>query len=146
MVKKGGGKSACMRLADFNKDVVGDGDGGDITLTDAHLYCRNIEAKDFCNNKTGECYSPDDFNLEPPPLARHGGKRRRRTRKKRRRIGKNKKEMKRLESQYRRFRIAKGDKRFKGTKNLVKWSRKSTSKRKGKKKRSRRIYHRKRRK
>ena len=71
-----------------------------------------------------------------------GGKRRKR---KRRRIGTNKKKLKRLHTQYRRFRIAKGDKRFKGTKGLVKWSRPSKSKRKGKK-RSRRIYHRKRRK
>ena len=62
----------------------------------------------------------------------------------RRRIGKDEKEMKRLEAQYRRYRKAKGDKRFGGIKNLVKWSRKSKSKRKGKKKRSIRIYHRKR--
>ena len=77
-----------------------------------------------------------------------GGRRktkRRKTRKtrKRRRIGKNKKQLKRLQTQYRRFRIAKGDKRFKGTKGLVKWSRPSKAKRKGKR-RSRRIYHRKR--
>jgi hypothetical protein len=78
-----------------------------------------------------------------------GGRRktkRRKTRKtrKRRRIGKNKKQLKRLKTQYRRFRIAKGDKRFKGTKGLVKWSKPSKAKRKGKR-RSRRIYHRKRR-
>ena len=72
-----------------------------------------------------------------------GGRKKRR--RKRRRIGTNKKKLKRLHTQYRRFRIAKGDKRFKGTKGLVKWSRPSKSKRKGKK-RSRRIYHRKRRK
>ena len=71
-------------------------------------------------------------------------KRRKKTRKKRRRIGKNKKQLKRLKTQYRRFRIAKGDKRFKGTKGLVKWSSPSKAKRKGKR-RSRRIYHRKRR-
>ena len=63
--------------------------------------------------------------------------------KKRRRVGNNKKELKRLQTQYRRFRIAKRDKRFKGTKGLVKWSRPSKAKRKGKK-RSRRIYWRKR--
>ena len=71
-------------------------------------------------------------------------KTRRRKTRKRRRIGKNKKQLKRLQTQYRRFRIAKGDKRFKGTKGLVKWSRPSKAKRKGKR-RSRRIYHRKRR-
>ncbi len=71
-----------------------------------------------------------------------GGKKKRKTRK-RKRIGKNKKEQKRLQAQYRRFRKAKGDKRFKGTKGLIKWSRPSKSKKKGKK-RSRRIYHRKR--
>ena len=71
-----------------------------------------------------------------------GGRRRKR---KRRRIGTNKKKLKRLQTQYRRFRIAKADKRFKGTKGLVKWSKPSKSKRKGKK-RSRRIYHHKRRK
>ena len=81
-----------------------------------------------------------------------GGKkhRKKRTRKKkksrkRRRIGNNKKKLKRLQTQYRRFRIAKGDKRFKGTDGLIKWSRPSKSKKKGKK-RSRRIYHRKRKK
>ena len=75
-----------------------------------------------------------------------GGRRKTKRRKtrKRRRIGKNKKQLKRLQTQYRRFRIAKGDKRFKGTKGSVKWSRPSKTKRKGKK-RSRRIYHRKRR-
>ena len=75
-----------------------------------------------------------------------GGRRKTKRRKtrKRRRIGKNKKQLKRLQTQYRRFRIAKGDKRFKGTKGLVKWSRPSKAKRKGKR-RSRRIYHRKRR-
>jgi len=82
-------------------------------------------------------------------LASMGGRRktkRKKTRKtrKRRRIGKNKKQLKRLKTQYRRFRIAKGDKRFKGTKGLVKWSSPSKAKRKGKR-RSRRIYHRKRR-
>ena len=81
-----------------------------------------------------------------------GGKkyRKKRTRKKkksrkRRRIGNCKKKLKRLRTQYRRFRIAKGDKRFKGTDGLIKWSRPSKSKKKGKK-RSRRIYHRKRKK
>jgi len=70
-------------------------------------------------------------------------KRKTRKTRKRRRIGKNKKQLKRLQTQYRRFRIAKSDKRFKGNKGLVKWSRPSKAKRKGKK-RSRRIYHRKR--
>ncbi len=82
-----------------------------------------------------------------------GGKkhRKKRTRKKkksrkRRRIGNCKKKLKRLRTQYRRFRIAKGDKRFKGTDGLIKWSRPSKSKKKKGKKRSRRIYHRKRKK
>lgn len=65
----------------------------------------------------------------------------RKTRKKRKRIGNNQKVLKRLAQQYRRFKIAKGDKRFK-TKNLVKWTRAPKSKKKGKK-RSRRIYWRK---
>ena len=91
---------------------------------------------------------PDEtYTLRPPSQLIMGGRRRktkRRKTRKRRRIGKNKKQLKRLQTQYRRFRIAKGDKRFKGTKGLVKWSRPSKAKRKGKR-RSRRIYHRKRR-
>ena len=88
--------------------------------------------------------------FRPPSQLIMGGKRKTKRRKKRktrkrRRIGKNKKQLKRLQTQYRRFRIAKGDKRFKGTKGLVKWSRPSKAKRKGNKRRSRRIYHRKRR-
>ena len=76
-------------------------------------------------------------------MVQRGGKKKKRRTKRRRRVGKNKKGLKRLQTQYRRFRIAKGDKRFKGTKNLVKWSRPSKSKR-GSKRRSRRIYHRRR--
>ena len=92
-----------------------------------------------------EAYTQNRFR--PPSQLIMGGRRRktkRRKTRKRRRIGKNKKQLKRLKTQYRRFRIAKGDKRFKGTKGLVKWSRPSKAKRKGKR-RSRRIYHRKRR-
>jgi len=93
-------------------------------------------------------YYDDDDGQDPDFGGGRKTKRRRKMRKKRKtrkrkRIGKNKKELKRLQTQYRRFRIAKGDKRFKGTKGLVKWSRPSKAKRKGKK-RSRRIYHRKR--
>ena len=68
--------------------------------------------------------------------------RRRRRRKKRtrrqrrRRIGNDKRQLKRLATQYRRFKIAQGDKRFKKPKSLVKCTRVS----KGKK--TTRIYHR----
>ena len=94
---------------------------------------------EFCPDKESE----DDEQKQGGYRKRRRRKTKRKTRK-RRRVGKNKKELKRLQTQYRRFKIAKGDKRFKGTKNLIKWSRTSKAKRKGKR-RSRRIYHRKRR-
>ena len=50
-------------------------------------------------------------------------KRKRHTRRKR--IGNDKRQLKRLQTQYRRFRIAMGDKRFKKTKGLVKCTRAS---------------------
>ncbi len=88
--------------------------------------------------------------LEDMNLKLEGGRKRRRTgkrktrrrhrRKTRRRIGHDEKEMKRLNAQYRRSRIARGDKRFKATKGLVKWSRPSKTRR------SHRIYHRRRKK
>jgi len=73
-----------------------------------------------------------------------GGRRRRRTRKRRRRtrrrrrrrIGKDKRQLKRVQAQYRRFKIATGDKRFKKTKGLVKCTRVSKGRR------TARIYHR----
>jgi len=67
-----------------------------------------------------------------------GGRRRRRTRKRRRRrrIGKDKRQLKRVQAQYRRFKIATGDKRFKKPKGLVKCTRVSKGKR------TARIYHR----
>jgi hypothetical protein len=96
------------------------------------------------------------YNIDETIKIKKGGRktkkyRKKRTRKKkksrkRRRIGNCKKKLKRLRTQYRRFRIAKGDKRFKGTDGLIKWSRPSKSKKKKGKKRSRRIYHRKRKK
>ena len=88
-----------------------------------------------------------DFPSEDAEL-KGGGKRYRQrcrhTKRKYKRRRKTLKERKKYEQYYRRFRIATGDRRFKGTKGLVKWSRSSHSTRKGKRKRSRRIYWRKR--
>jgi hypothetical protein len=65
------------------------------------------------------------------------GGRRRKTRRRRRHRGKDFDEaLKRVIAQHRRFRIAMGDKRFKKTKGLVKCTRK------GKGKRTAKIYHR----
>ena len=112
----------------------------------ARLHFKKIGV--IWNEKVAAAYG----KLLQASVRQKGGKkhRKKRTRKKkksrkRRRIGNCKKKLKRLRTQYRRFRIAKGDKRFKGTDGLIKWSRPSKSKKKGKK-RSRRIYHRKRKK
>jgi len=66
----------------------------------------------------------------------------RRTRRRRRRLRHrlDDKELKRVIAQHRRFQIARGDKRFKATKRLVKWSRPNKTSR------SNRIYYRKRKK
>ena len=71
-------------------------------------------------------------------------RRRKKTRRKRRRRRHRKgtdfdRELKRVIAQHRRFQIARGDKRFKATKGLVKWTRP------GKTGRTKRIYYRKRR-
>ena len=79
--------------------------------------------------------------------ARRGGRRsRKRSRKSRRKRRRSRyrrgfdKELKRVIAQHRRYQIARGDKRFKATKKLVKWSRPNKTKRKN------RIYYRKRKK
>ena len=75
-----------------------------------------------------------------PPKTGGGRKRRRRgTRRRRRHRGKDfDKELRRVIAQHRRYQIARGDKRFKATKGLIKWSRPNKTKR------ANRTYYRKR--
>lgn len=84
------------------------------------------------------CYAPFRYIILSYDIMtkrkRSHKKRKRRTR--RRRIGKDKRQLKRLQAQYRRFKIATGDKRFKKIKKMVKCTRVSKGKR------TARIYHR----
>ncbi len=77
----------------------------------------------------------------PAPTKTGGGRKRRRrgTRRRRRHRGKDfDKELRRVIAQHRRYQIARGDKRFKATKGLIKWSRPNKTKR------ANRTYYRKR--
>ena len=65
-------------------------------------------------------------------------RKRRRRRTRRRHRNDFDKELKRVIAQHRRYQIARGDKRFKATRRLVKWSRPNKTKRKN------RVYYRKR--
>ena len=60
---------------------------------------------------------------------RHRRKTKRRRRRRRRRIGHDEKELKRVIAQHRRYQIARGDKRFKATRGLIKWSRPNKTRR-----------------
>ena len=97
----------------------------------------------FKNLRKKMCLLPPNLKRtksEPLLQISRGGRTRRKKRRKRRRTPRKDfdKELRRVIAQWRRSQIARGDKRFKATKGLVKWSRPNKTKRPN------RVYYRKR--